>query len=242
VIASQGVVGRFSGRADVHELTRPSTAPIDRSDVWFVVAPSAGIELQSTASSMALIRELASSLHATLVAHAAGVWAFRWSPPPGVRTVRVPDGSGPLPAWAAPGAAGRAITAGPVTDWHVTSTGGTGYVADGLAWQEPAGRYQAFVTLSSTGPVNVEVWNDTGNALLARLSIPSTSGVEAVTVPVNATTAYQAPIYSGWGPFRAVFVPPPPGQRLEVRVWSPRGGTVNVYSARLVPVSDPHAP
>jgi hypothetical protein len=242
VIASQGVVGRLSSRADVHELTGPGTAPIDRGDVWFVVAPSAGIELQSTASSMALIQGLASSLHATLVAHAHGVWAFRWRPPPGVRTVRVPDGAGPLAAWTAPGAAGRAVTAGPVTDWHVTSTGGEGYVVDGLAWQEPAGRYQASVTLSSAGPVNVEVWNDTGNALLARLSILSTSGVEAVTVPVNATTAYQARIYSGWGPFRAIFVPPPPDQRLEIRVWSPRGGTVNIYSARLVPVSDPHAP
>ena len=43
---------------------------------------------------MALIGELAGPLHATLVAHANGVWAFRWRPPPGVHSVVVPDGTG----------------------------------------------------------------------------------------------------------------------------------------------------
>ena len=71
------------------------------------------------------------------------------------------------------------------------------------------GRYQALVTLSATGPVNVEVWNDTGNVLLARRSIPATTGIESVVVPVDATTAYGAGAYSGWGPFRADFIPPP---------------------------------
>jgi hypothetical protein len=54
---------------------------------------------------------------------------------------------------------------------------------------------------------------------------------------VDATTAYQARVYSGWGPFRADFVPPPRGERLEVRVWSPGGEMVNVYSAELVNAS-----
>jgi hypothetical protein len=50
---------------------------------------------------------------------------------------------------------------------------------------------------------------------------------------VDATTPYRATVFGGWGPFRADFVPPPPGERLEVRVWSPGGQTVNVYSAEL---------
>jgi hypothetical protein len=53
-------------------------------------------------------------------------------------------------------------------------------------------------------------------------------------VPVDATIAYRAGAYSGWGPFRADFIPPPEGERLEVRVWSPGAGTVNVYSADLI--------
>jgi hypothetical protein len=42
-------------------------------------------------------------------------------------------------------------------------------------------------------------------------------------------------VFSGWGPFRAILLPPPSGNRLEVRVWSPGQETVNVYSAELVP-------
>jgi hypothetical protein len=166
------------------------------------------------------------------------VWAFRWGPSPGVHSITVPGDSVPLAAWTTPGAAGRAVMAGPIADWHVRSTGGPGYVADGLAWQEWPGRYQAFVTLSATGPVNVEVWNDTGDTLLARRSLPATTGVETIALPVAATTAYDAGAYSGWGPFRGEFLPPLWGNRLEIRVWSPGTGTVNVYRAELV--SDSH--
>jgi Predicted membrane protein (DUF2079) len=232
VIASQGVVGRFSGRAEVHELTGPSTTPVDRSEIWFVVTPWAGVELQSTASAMALIADLAGRLNADLVVHSNGVWAFRWQPPAGVRTLQIPDGSAGLPGWAAQGT-GHAVLAGSVGQWHATSGTGPGYAASGLAWQESPGRYRATVTLSATQPVSVEVWDDTGNVLLARLDVPATDGIQPVTLNVNARTAYDAPVYSGWGPFRATFVPPPPGQRLEIRVWSPGGGTVNVYHASL---------
>jgi hypothetical protein len=90
------------------------------------------------------------------------------------------------------------------------------------------------VTLSADGPVNVEVWNDTGNTLLARRSIPGTNGVQSVSMSVNATTDYHVSVYSGWGPFQVAFLEPPPGQMLEVRVWSPGGETVNVYRAALV--------
>ena len=57
-----------------------------------------------------------------------------------------------------------------------------------------------------------------------------------VELPVDATIAYPVSVYSGWGPFRAAMIPPPPGNRLEVRVWSPGAGTVNVYRAKLVRV------
>jgi hypothetical protein len=51
---------------------------------------------------------------------------------------------------------------------------------------------------------------------------------------VDATTSYDASAYSGWGPFGGDFLPPPSGNRLEVRVWSPEDGIVNVYTAELV--------
>ena len=233
VIASQGVVGRFSGRTDVHELAHTGSSPITSHDVWFVITPVAGVELEPVAGALALIGKLAGPLHATLVAHGHGVWAFRWHPPPGLRTLRIPDGSAGLPGWAAPGAA-RAVLTGPAADWHAASAGGPGYVADGLSWQEPAGPYQASVTLSASGPVSIEVWNDNGGVLLARRTLPGTSGVQTETMPVDAPDRYPVRSYSGWGPFRAEFVPPPPGQKLEIRVWAPRGSAVSVYRASLV--------
>ncbi|HVB42322.1 MAG TPA: DUF2079 domain-containing protein [Streptosporangiaceae bacterium] len=236
VIASQGVVGRFSGRIAVHELAGPGTTPITSRTVWFVIGTAAGNELQSTASAIGLIGKLAGPLHATLVTHANGIWAFRWHPPATVHTMSIPGNSVPLPAWAAPvapGATGHPVLTGPVSTWHLASAGGSGYVADELAWQEPAARYQVRLTLSATAAVTVEVWNDNGDVLLARRTIPGTSGIESVIIPVDAASAYHAILYSGWGPFRADFAPPSPGQRLEVRVWSSGTSQVNVYRAAI---------
>lgn len=86
------------------------------------------------------------------------------------------------------------------------------------------------------GPVNIEVWDDTNNTLIARVIVVRTDGIQQIVIPVDAPAANPS-IYSGWGPFRTVPVPPLPGQRLEVRVWSPGGAVVNVYSADMTAVS-----
>jgi hypothetical protein len=235
VIASQGVLGRFADRTYAYQLAAGVVAV--HGPTWFVDVPNEGIELATPATSMAFIGELAGPLHATLIAHANGVWAFRWTPPPGVREVTVPDGSAPLPAWTGAGAAGRTVMSGPVSGWRMTATGGRGYVADGIEWQEPPGSYRATVALSAAGPVSVEVWDDTSGTLVARRTIPATDGIQQVSMPVDAPHAPNATVFSGWGPFRADFVPPPTGQVLEVRVWSPGGFAVSVYSADLTTAS-----
>ncbi len=233
VFASQGVVGRFSSRYDVQSLHgKLSLRP---GQDWFIFAPWAGIETQTTEGAMVFAAELAGHLHATLVTDANGVWAFRWSPPPGMSELQVPGGASELPAWTAPGQAGRAVLSGPPVGWHVTSTGREGYVSDRLEWHRPPGQYQASVILSASGPVNVEVWNDTGDTLLTRRSIPSTNGIQSITLPVDATTYYGTTIFEGWGPFQTKFPNPVGGERIEVRVWSPGGEIVNVYNTQLSP-------
>jgi hypothetical protein len=89
------------------------------------------------------------------------------------------------------------------------------------------------VTLSSTGPVNVEVWDDNISVLLARRTIPPTGGPQQLSLPVTAPDARTPAVYSGWGPFRAGYEPTLAGQRIEVRVWSPGRTGVSVYSADL---------
>jgi len=234
VVASQGVLGPFSGRLDVHALANTSRTPVSGTEVWFVVTPTAGTELQTTASSMAFIGQLAGPMRAVLVAHANGVWAFRWPRPAGQHWVIVPNGTGGVPGWTAAGAAGRAALTGAVDGWHAVSTGHEGYVADGIQWLEPPGSYTAQVVLSATGPANVEVWDDNGEgALLARRSIAAAAGRQAVTLPVDVTSALRSSVYSGWGLFSARFVPPVSGQRIEVRVWTDGSDTVKVYRARI---------
>jgi hypothetical protein len=236
VIASQGEIGAFSDRVGVYALNGSGTLPV-RPDTWIVVTPTEGIQTASPATSMALIGELAGPLHAALVAQGDGVWAFRWTPPAGTRTLLVPGASAPVPAWAAVGAAGQPVITGPVSGWHMAATGARGYVVDGIEWLEPPGRYRADVSMSAAAPVNVEVWDDADNTLLARRIIRPGGGLEHVVLPVAAPSAAGETVYSGWGPFRAQFVSPSAGQVLEVRVWSPGGGAVNVYSADLTAAS-----
>jgi hypothetical protein len=237
VMASQGVVGRFADRDLVYTLFGPGSNPVAASTVWFVIAPQAGIEVQSLASAMAFIAALGRTPGATLMTHANGVWAFRWHPPAGTKAIQIPTGSGVIQAWTNPGAAGQSIVSGPTADWHAAATGKRGYVTDELEWLDQPGSYRASVTLSATGPVNFEVWNDNCNRLLARRTLTATGGTETAQMPVDATAACGAPVYSGWGPFRVEAIPPPAGQRLEIRVWSAGGETVNVYRAGLTAAS-----
>ena len=233
VFASQGVVGRFSSRHDVRPLN--GYLPLRPGQDWFVFAPWAGIETQTPGGAMAFAAVLAERMHATLVIDANDVWAFCWSPPPGMTRLLAGAGASRLPAWTAPGAAGKAVLTGPPANWHVTSTGRAGYVADRLEWQQQPGQYLASVTLSATGPVYVEVWNDTGSGtLVTRRIVPPTAGTQTITVPVNVKDNYKATAYSGWGPFQTKFPDPSIGERLEVRVWTSGAGVVNVYRAALV--------
>ena len=242
VIASQGVVGRFSGRTHLYSIHGPGGKLPLLPGTWFVITPTSGIESLSTTSSMALIGELAGPLHAQLITHANGVWAFRVTPPPGINSIYVPTGMAPHPAWAAAGVAGRPVLDGPESTWHMAAIGARGYVADGMQWQIYPGRYQVSVTLSASAPVNVELWDDTINRIVTRRAIAQTDGVQRVGLPLTVPTAPGASVFSGWGPFNANFMQPPAGQRIEVRVWSPGGVTVNVYSADLTTASGSAVP
>jgi Predicted membrane protein (DUF2079) len=242
VVASGGVIGRFSTRAQAYLVFYPGQKVPLSSGTWFVITPTSGIETVTTATSMALIGEAAGPLNGKLVTHANGVWAFRVTPPPGISSIDVPGATAPLPAWAAAGAAGRPVLDGPESTWHMAATGAEGYVADGIQWQIYPGEYRVDVTLSASAPVSVELWDDTTNQIVTRRTIAPTDGVQPVDLPLTVPTAPDASDFSGWGPFHANFVKPLAGQRIEVRVWSPGGAAVNVYSGDLTTASGAPVP
>jgi hypothetical protein len=92
VIASQGVVGRFSGRTEVHAFygPGPSPMPLDGTRTWFVVVPDEGIETATPQAAMQLVSDLAGPMHGTLVTHANGVWVYTWTPPRGESEITLP--------------------------------------------------------------------------------------------------------------------------------------------------------
>jgi hypothetical protein len=234
------VFGRFAARPYAHPLFGYGSQLPLQPDTWFVITPTSGIETVAPAVSMALLGELAGPLHARLVTHANGVWAFQLARPPGITSITVPGDSSPLPAWAGAGAASLPVLDGAVSGWHMAATGAKGYVSDGMEWLERPGLYRAEVTLSASGsaaPVNVEVWDDNTSTLLARRAILQTDGIQQIVLPVTAPAGPNATVFKGWGPFRADFLSPKPGQSIEVRVWSPGGAAVNVYSAELTAAS-----
>jgi hypothetical protein len=233
VVASQGILGRFSGRQWAYGVQGAGTFPVHTRTVWVVVAPAQGIETEPVAGADALVAELAGPLHADLVVARAGVWAFRWTPGPAVTALTVPAVPATTPGWATPGPAGQAVTVGPPSTWRAVSTGQAGYVVAGDYRRELPGRYTATVVLATAAPVDVEVWDTTGNVLLARRQLVATNGQEAVTLPVDEVRTYPHHTYAGAGPFRITPVEPPPGDQLEVRVWTPGGAPVAVYSVEL---------
>lgn len=233
VVASQGVVGRFSSRRFVYPILNPGVSvPLRTATTWWIVAPNVGIETDSPTNQAAIVSWLAGPLGARLVDHGGGVWVFALRTPAESHQISLPDGQGTA-AWEFPGGAGRAELAGPGQLWRLAATGARGYVLAGDYWRELPGRYRASVTLSATVPVRVELWDATADRLLARRSIAPTVGPERVTLVGDETHTVRRSGLLGVGPFIARFPPPPPGDALEVRVWSPGGGTVDVTSVGL---------
>lgn len=233
VVAPQGISGSLAERP-IFE-TEASNVPILANHVWFIVAPDQSIETQSVANALDEIGYL--SAHAELVGFGSGVWIFRYTSNPGQREFhfpRLPLSSITVPAWEVSGSAGEPVTLGTNAYWHVAATGEPGYVVSGDYWRVGPGVYQARVILASTGSVNIEVWDTTTGKLLSRQTVTATSGETRVSSPVVvlADTPGQRS-YKGDGIFRIAPFPAPLGDNLEVRVWTPGGEVVTVYSIEL---------
>jgi uncharacterized membrane protein len=260
VIAQQGVVGGFSGRASVYALvTANSTIPVTDDKVWVVFAPEVGIETAPVAGIYADIHELDANHAWHMVLARDGVWAFEWTAPRGTRTVTIGQAgqvyssrvgsaawkaalaiggvfrsASVTPAWTVTGVGGRAVRRGPPTDWYAASNGQTGYVIDQAYWLEPRGTYLASVSLDASASTNVEVWDESSSTLLARRTLRDTHGRRTVRLSVDLHHLTAKKLFGGWGLWSAVPHPPLDGDNLEIRVWTAgAAGRVKVYSASI---------
>jgi hypothetical protein len=209
--------------------------PVRGKDVYFVLAPSAGIETLPENEALGDIGQLAAPMHAQLIDHGAGVWIFKWHRPSNVRTVRFRTQPTTLAAWTLSTAAGRYDLQGSERLWHVGSVDTRGYIVYGDYWSRPTGDYVARVELSTKSAVNVEVWNATNSQLLARRVVTNTEGPVEVEIPFDYTHALsQSGSFGGFGPFSAHETPPEsPLDQLEIRVWGPGDTSTEVFSVSL---------
>jgi hypothetical protein len=236
VIGSQGVIGRLCGRPWCYTIAvdGPETFPLHGSATYVVVTPYDGIESASVGDELGILGDLAGPLRAALVSEQDNVWVFRL-PAGRARTVRF-DPTSTEPAWAARSATGTPRLSGPSSTWRLAqSTPAPGYALYGAEWLLAPGTYQATVTMASSAPVTVEVWDSTAGVLLSRQRLASVEAPRAVQSVVQVTQQQPSRPYSGWGPFS--YLPRPGGttDRIEIRVWTPGTGVVSLYNTEIRP-------
>jgi hypothetical protein len=234
LVVSQGVVGRFADRNLIYDLDGgTNTIPVSGHTVWFIITPNLGIEDQPVNAAQNTIGTLADTLHAKLIVARHGVWAFEWHRPRDVHTLVFPKLVRSIPAFMAPGKAGRTSFAGPPSQWAVVANGRRGYIVSSDYWQRSGGAFTLHVSLSTETTVFIEVWDNNAKRLVARLNVPPTDHKATIFVPFTVPSPPPIGAYPGWGPFRIQPVPPVPGQALEIRVWTPGGALGSVYRLGL---------
>lgn len=98
VVASYGIIGRFSERKYIYELAAPyQHFPVQASPVYFVITPTAGYETLDGPDAMADVRFVQVRLHASTVIDSNGVWVLKWLPPSNVTSVLLPGLKGASP-------------------------------------------------------------------------------------------------------------------------------------------------
>lgn len=242
VIVSQGVIGRFADRKSVFAFpgNGQNTYPITRHTIYFVILPYQGIEVRPVNQSLGLLGNLAGTVGAHLVLHGHGVWVFRLDSESGSGTVDLRAGydKAAIPVWAARSATGHATFDGPSSNWAMTtSSPAGGYLLYGVYYHKRLGQFDLRVRLSTTGTANVEAWNDDGDVLLARRTVPATNQIRTVDVPVDNLHYYPPPQYRGQFLFKDDPVSPLLGQVVEARIYLPPGTSGTVYSVQLIPVT-----
>jgi hypothetical protein len=125
------------------------------------------------------------------------------------------------------------------------SRGTAGYLLWGDYWLETRGHYTATVRFRSSGPINIQVWNDTTNSLLVHRQYSSTNGLVTFRANVQikatdpSTSNSAGEIYLGRSLFRALPVPAFPGNYLEVRVVLVGNANARIYSVGIMPIKAP---
>ncbi|HXZ83647.1 MAG TPA: DUF2079 domain-containing protein [Acidimicrobiales bacterium] len=236
VLVSQGIMGDFGWRPNLLGLTiePPWRVPVSGKDVWLIVTPHRGIEIESVMAAYDIIDTFVDEFHAQVVADSNDVWVLKWKRPSSVNAVSFGSVNRSYPAWLFPSAVGRVVRSGNRSHWYLSVSGANaGYVLWGDDWLEQTGHYMANVTFRSTGQTSVQVWNDTNGREVATRQYAGTNGIIRASFPVTVTPGLSNHPFSGFGPFRIDPQPALPGKVIEMRVWTAKGVKASVYSISM---------
>lgn len=235
VIVSQGIAGPFAARSQVYPIQAPGSFPLRSKDVYVILAPGQGIESLPLPSVWDAIASLSAMRNVTTVADQNGVWAFRWHPDASQRSFTISAESAQIPAWAiaAPGAV--TVTSGSPSQWRVVSNG-PGELLSGAYWDgETSGLYRASVRYSSTGPLDLQVVDDSLGFTLETAHLPPSPRGTTTSFTFRLFYSPPLPVYNGWGPF-SVNMLQATGDDLSLELDVPQPERASVYSVGIAPV------
>lgn len=235
VIASQAFIGRFAGRSYIQSFFTTPRLSVRAHNIFFINSPYQGIESLTVMQELERIQVISSLKGVKLLAHGHGVWAFRWIPPQHPYSIAFSGYSGLLPAWAMRHPDGKVNLQGSISNWHVSSNNGSGYVISGFFVREKKGLHRAVIKFSSNGPLYLEVWNATGNELILSRELSSTNNhIVELSFQFELMHHYPHPhFFQGLGLWRISPPGPPYDNQIEMEVRSPGGVNANIYGLRI---------
>ena len=231
VIVSQGVAGPFALRPWVYVVVKGprDTYPIHSRTVWFVITPDIGIETEAGTAADAQIYQLIDHFHARLVVASHDVFVLKWRPRRGQRELTFSNHF-MVPLWSLTSPVIFTRPPGPARTWHLTSaTPGQLNIDD--YWTVQGGAYSAAVRLASTGPVRVQLLDDSTGKVLQQETVPSTGGaIETRGFKGHFVSHTTQTVSSGSSVFQVDPVEPPQGDILQLRVVNLGTTRVSVYA------------
>ncbi len=242
LIISQGVAGRFSSRAHEYLLMGPGYYAVDTSPTYFIFTPYAGAEVFSVAGQLAMIKQVSLLPNCKLIDHGSGAWLFKWYPPKGTTKIYFPEEITSVATWAGQSAIGQPSVNGSPLNWAMTSNSNkSGYAVSGIYWWiNSNGTYNLHITLKTnlTG-VYVEVWNATSNQMIMQREVSSTDTRQSLNYYFATGGFYPNIVSNGVGPFSIDALQPGKIDQYELKVYTPGGGLVKIYDAKVVQLTGP---
>lgn len=251
VIMSASAMGRFAARKLIFSIDEmPKKFAVGSKRVWVIFVTGNARDPDPALQADAAMTQFANDHAVRLVTMKHGVLAFLWHPSAGTRELSLGTSylriHNTIGAWIIPGAAGRMVTAGNASDWHVSSTGRAGNIVDSARWQPllPTssytrwtlwrGSYHASVQIEGAGGAELQVWDRSEHRLLAARRLPASTARTDYGVDFTVTGLAVPSATVGHGLWQTQVQQTPAGDAIAIRVVVGRQArTVSVYSVSI---------